>query len=236
VSNVFGEILINDEGGVFYFKGPIGKGNYDDTKLLCDSEGGVIPSIHSQEDADFLNEKLKKVKVTPRTKPFSYSFVWLSAVKKNETQDGNNTQAYEWEDGTPFDYHPWILGAPSCSEDCCAVVLVLSESPAGGHFSDLECSSRNVHQLCRMRHDLTQETHSMDSSLLHAIDNLNRTLLKTIQHFEEKMEDHKKDLSDAKFNIGVGIIFSFFVVIAFVIFVNRKTYLRHIYREEYNML
>lgn len=241
LSTVVAEVVVTPKGDLFFLNGLTGKGNYEDTKAVCHQMGGVIPRIHSETDAQIMAESLQKIIIGNQpTTPRNFSLMWLSATKHNSSAQ------YEWEDGSPFDYSPWINGGQSCDDECCAVVLVLGNMTAKGHFMDLSCFKTNVHQVCQVNSSLEDMTKKLSeemetskrlkSTMLRGIDNMNQTLIQIVKRFEEKFKDQKQSLSSAKLHIGFGIVFSFFLVIAFVIFVNRKSYLRHIYREEYNML
>lgn len=77
--------------------------NFNDTKELCTSLGGVLPSVHSTNDTQFLTRLVG-----------GSARVWLGGIK--------NGSDYQWMDGSPFDYHPWLTpDEPSCTGSCCAV-------------------------------------------------------------------------------------------------------------------
>ena len=228
--NTLSDFAVDSNGKVFYFNGLITRGSYEDTKDLCESLGGVIPNIHSEQDARFLADSFKTSFVFN-----SFSFMWLSG-KKNESN-----QTYEWEDGSPFDFSPWIEGAPSCDDECCATVLVLGKIGARGHLSDLPCSSNKVMQVCQVNsttsvlkvqgksvdetNDASKNESPNESMTLKQSDLLqvSRFMNQSIQKLQEKLKDQKEAIYSTKFNISAVMIVSYFFLIAFIVFATRNS-------------
>jgi len=61
----------------------------------CQAQGGHLPSIHSIEEQNFLNQTFKPP-----------SWVWIGAV------DPDQNGAWEWTDGSTFDFSYWRSGQP----------------------------------------------------------------------------------------------------------------------------
>lgn len=78
---------------------------FNETLELCSKLGGRLPSLHSDNDTQFLSRLIG-----------SSSRVWLGGVK-----NGTEFSDYGWMDGSAFDFHPWIPDEPSCSVKCCAL-------------------------------------------------------------------------------------------------------------------
>ena len=64
----------------------------------CSSHGGTLASIHSREENSFLSSLVR-----PHGQFGSLTFIGATKVKENST-------AFEWDDGTAWDFENWEPG------------------------------------------------------------------------------------------------------------------------------
>merc|ERR1711990_611857 len=82
----------------------------EDCRSECSFLGGSLGSIHNKKEDDFVFNL-----IIPHYDPF-YGLMWLGASCVHG--------AYEWDDGTPWDYENWNSGGSnSCSSSYPCVVL-----------------------------------------------------------------------------------------------------------------
>ena len=83
-----------------------------DAEIACQDQGGHLASIHSSEEQNFLMQTFNPSDA-----------VWIGAV------DTDHNGAWEWTDGSTFDFSNWVSGQPDGKQyyaymDC-------NDSPSG---------------------------------------------------------------------------------------------------------
>lgn len=106
---VVGEFRSKGDGKSIYFHSNGHVGEYGKTVQLCDWIGGRLPSLHSNDDAQFLAQFTSSDTVNPG--------IWLGA----DRVDG---KTFRWSDGSEFDYANWIPGQPDCVNYKCSLILI----------------------------------------------------------------------------------------------------------------
>ena len=81
----------------------------EEARNSCSQFGGQLPSVHSKEDISALGQ-------------YTGQFVWLGAKPENKSFSSKPLRAFEWADGSPFDYHVWKYSTP-CTDSCCGVAI-----------------------------------------------------------------------------------------------------------------
>ena len=79
-----------DDGSEFCYKQIQNKWNYDKHRQNCQSLGGDLASIHSQEEMTFINDNVL------------YGNAPLIGAKRV-----GDSSAFSWADGTPWDWQLW---------------------------------------------------------------------------------------------------------------------------------
>ena len=116
----------------FYTNGQTG--DYKSTIAACASVGGSLPSIHGEEDVDFL---------VALAGPDRAASVWLGANKIND-------KTFEWSDGSIFDYADWSTSQPDCPTFVCSLVLVCRQSQTDHRKMKAEPIMNQHRQVCRI--------------------------------------------------------------------------------------
>lgn len=98
-----------------------------EAEALCKSLGGQLPSLHSNEDAQFLSN------IVPAEQN-----IWLAGRHVSRSP-----RIFEWTDGTAFDYVPWKSPHPNCEEECCGIALH-ADTDDGRSIFDCSCSNTRL--------------------------------------------------------------------------------------------
>jgi len=96
---------------------------FNQTNDFCSGLGGELPSVHSQEEMDFLTQFVGE---EPDDNVFVNS-IWLGGVlvKSDRYPDGQ----FKWLDGTSFDFEPWYPDDWGRGHNCTAVGQWASSNP-----------------------------------------------------------------------------------------------------------
>ena len=86
-------ITVNNQTWTYVYRGD-NLSSFTDTVTWCESLGGKLPSIHSQEDIDWIAKAVGRKSIMP-------GMVWLGMRRKLVN---GRCQLDEWMDGTPYDY------------------------------------------------------------------------------------------------------------------------------------
>ena len=70
---------------------------FDEARLYCQTQGGDLVSLSSQEEEDFLPNN-----VIPSSQ--MYNEYWIGMQRKNDASGEDPKNDYEWTDGTISDY------------------------------------------------------------------------------------------------------------------------------------
>ncbi|XP_062869501.1 secretory phospholipase A2 receptor [Trichomycterus rosablanca] len=108
---------------------------WESVLLACKLMGADLLSIHSQEELDFIRERIKKTHYS--------SAEWWIGLSANSAHQG-----FSWTDGTALDYENWKNGSPfRGSGQKCTSMSSLTGEWSTGHCSDLHgyiCKRRTV--------------------------------------------------------------------------------------------
>ena len=138
---------------LYYYNGAREMG-LNETEELCEQLGGQLPSVHGQEDTNFLFRLIGR---TAR--------VWLGGEKITSEPGVPPNKTYAWIDGTPMDYFPFVNDHDICKASCCGIGYTTVVSPG---LVIKECTSKR-----RMVCALTSVTQSFENEILNNNSSLN---------------------------------------------------------------
>jgi hypothetical protein len=121
----------------------------NETEELCKQLGGELPSVHSQEDTNFLMRLIGR-----------NSRVWLGGQRMSSTPGGTPNKNYTWLDGSPMDYFPFVADHELCKASCCGIGYTTVVSPG---LVVKECTSKR-----RMICGLTAVTQAFEDDVLNS--------------------------------------------------------------------
>lgn len=150
---------------VYVYKGDI-LASFNETKSWCDILGGKLPTIHSQDDIDFLVDTVTGRYAKKEDEPW----VWLNMIRVN-----NETQ---WNDNSPNDFS-LVWQEKTCRSECCAVFMWLTLKNA--KKVHLWSCSAKLRQVCVIEGD-SMSLLSLDRLVgPDAVVNINFQMLKSFQ-------------------------------------------------------
>ena len=134
---------------LYYYNG-IREMALNDTEELCNQLGGELPSVHNQEDTNFI------IRLIGRN-----ARVWLGGERMSSTPGViEGTKNFTWMDGSPMDYFPFVADHEVCRASCCGIGYTTVVSPG---LVVKECASRR-----RMVCALTSVTQNLQDTVLNS--------------------------------------------------------------------
>ncbi|XP_028447983.1 galactose-specific lectin nattectin-like [Perca flavescens] len=103
----------------------IGPKTWPDAETFCQTAGGNLASIHSDEEHGFIKNYIKQVTGT-------YRHSWIGGT--DAIQEGT----WLWSDGSKFNYKSFYVGEPNncCGGENCLVMN------SGNNWNDLACTNQ----------------------------------------------------------------------------------------------
>lgn len=108
------DIVVNRVGWRTYTFSQVAR-SFQDTQTWCDSLGGKLPSIHSQEDLTFLIDQVI---------PHGVNSAWIGLKKENRIHETGWSVPCHYVDGSDYDFDfKFFPGfeCSSCSHPCCSL-------------------------------------------------------------------------------------------------------------------
>uniref|UniRef100_A0A2K6MMD7 Chondrolectin n=3 Tax=Colobinae TaxID=9569 RepID=A0A2K6MMD7_RHIBE len=104
-----------------YFHELSSRVSFQEARLACESEGGVLLSLENEAEQKLIESMLQNL-----TKPgtgISDGDFWIGLWRNGDGQtSGACPDLYQWSDGSSSQYRNWYTDEPSCGSEKCVVM------------------------------------------------------------------------------------------------------------------
>uniref|UniRef100_A0A2K6S6Z6 Chondrolectin n=1 Tax=Saimiri boliviensis boliviensis TaxID=39432 RepID=A0A2K6S6Z6_SAIBB len=104
-----------------YFHELSSRVSFQEARLACESEGGVLLSLENEAEQKLIESMLQNL-----TKPgtgISDGDFWIGLWRNGNVQtSGACPDLYQWSDGSSSQYRNWYTDEPSCGSEKCVVM------------------------------------------------------------------------------------------------------------------
>lgn len=122
---------------------------YPEAVKLCQSNGGVIPTIHNQQE----NKEVHDMAFNPLGDHVIGNWIWLGAIEeKINCKSEDRHHCWKWNDETRVNttgYTNWGLLQAIPTHTCLAMVASKSSNSDDGAWENYNCTDNHAFVLCK---------------------------------------------------------------------------------------